>query len=98
MLDQLNSYNNILTKFTLRLNNVFSQFVNLKNSCKNDIINILNNRLLQLKVMESQLNTKPQDITLYKRNIKIQNPEELSMNMVLLLKWGDKEFNVKILP
>lgn len=98
MLDQLNLYNNILTKFNMRLNNVFSQFINLKNSCKNDIINILNNRLLQLKVMESQLNTKPQDITLFRRNIKINNPDELSMNMVLLLKWGDKEFNVKILP
>lgn len=103
LLDDLTKHQNLILKLNDRVYKIFISFTDLKNECQNTIRQDINNLMVKLSVMESKINmseTKT-DITLYYKNIKIEQPEDfdqlLKNKSIIKLKWGNKEYKFKFI-
>ena len=92
--EELNKYN----KLNEKINNSFNYIVNLKNELKNNLKDFINSELVMLSRLESKLDFKNNDITLYDNNNKISNPEELNkfLNKTITLKWNNSIFKIHL--
>ena len=100
LLAELNSNKSILIKLNEQLYRSFNIFNRLKNECKENIKDIINNQLLQLNSFKLKLDMETNNnIVLYNNimNKKICDPSELIFNNLYKLRWGDKVFNIKII-
>lgn len=100
LLEQLNSNKSILIKLNEQLYRSFNIFNRLKNDCKENIKDNINNQLLQLNSFKLKLDMETNNnIVLYNNMMtkKIRDPSELIFNNLYKLRWGDKEFNIKII-
>ena len=74
----------------------------LKNDCQNILRQEIHSLILKFSILESKLdiNTKlNQPMSFYHKNTKITNPDDLEnyVNSFLKLRWGEKEFKIKII-
>lgn len=100
LLEELNSNKSMLIKLNEQLYRSFNIFNRLKNDCKENIKDIINNQLLQLNSFKLKLDMETNNnIVLYNNimNKKICDPSELIFNNLYKLRWGDKVFNIKII-
>ncbi len=90
----------------------FENFKNIRNKYKNKLIEMINKQIIDLAVLDSQMTMKienqqekkvhnienPENIVLYNKNIRITDAEDLNdlIGSKIRLKWGDKEFKIKI--
>ena len=60
----------------------------------------INSLILKFSILDSKLNINTsQPITLYHKNSKITNPDDLEnyINSLLILRWGEREFKIRII-
>jgi exodeoxyribonuclease VII large subunit len=97
LLNELTDIQNMLSKLNER---IYRYFSNLKNECQNLIRNDINDLLVKLSVLESNIQIDNlTNITLCsKSNKKILSNEELEdyIGQIIKLRWADKEFKIKI--
>jgi len=100
LLDKLTEHQGLLSKLNDKIYRMFNSLNLLKNDCQNMIRQEVGSLLIKLSVLESKvtLNTT-QTINLFYKNTKITNPDDLEqyINSILKLRWGDREFKVKII-
>jgi exodeoxyribonuclease VII large subunit len=98
LLEELNSNKSILIKLNEQLYRSFNIFNRLKNNCMNSIKEDINKCTMQLNTFKLQLEMESNNnIVLYNNNKKICDSSELIINNTYKLRWGDKEFNIKII-
>jgi exodeoxyribonuclease VII large subunit len=101
LLEQITNQQNLLSKLNDKIYQMFNSLIQLKNDCQNTIRQEINSHILKLSILESKLNINliNQPITLYHKNTKITKPDDLEnyINLLLKLRWGEKEFKIKIM-
>ncbi len=100
LLDDITNMQNQLGKLNEKLYRLFNSLVNLKNDCQNSIRSDIGNLMIKLSVLESKVQVDSnKNISLYKSNNKILNSEELEKHIgqTIKLRWGDREFKVKLI-
>lgn len=92
----LNDKHNMFNKLNEKISRNTTQFLNtLQNNMKSSLLQHLNNRMLELKLLETKVATD--NISLYYNNIKINTPEELVLiQNTFQLKWGGMVFSLKL--
>lgn len=97
--DNLTKQQSLLSRLNDRIYRIFNSLSMLKNDCENVIRRDINSFILKLSILESKININTtQSITLYHKNTKIKNPNDIEqyINNQLKLRWGDKEYNITI--
>lgn len=101
LVEQITNQQNLLSKLNDKMYQIFNSLIQLKNDCQNTIRQEINSHILKLSILESKLNINliNQPITLYHKNIKITKPDDLEnyISSLLKLRWGEKEFKIKII-
>ena len=91
----------LLTRLNDQINTIINSFTtDIKNDCKIHLQKYIQQRLNRLSQLESQLIiNENKTISLYQNNILIESPEELEkfLNQSLKLRWGQKEFKIKLI-
>lgn len=98
MMDSINKTTNNLIRMNEKLHRSFNIFYNMKYQLQNNIKEMINADILRLKIMDSKLEPEVTSITLYNNMNKINTPEDLDelKGNKIKLRWGDKEYNIKI--
>jgi exodeoxyribonuclease VII large subunit len=101
LLDEISEKQALLSKINEKIYRMFSSLVNLKNDCQNLIRSDIGNLMIKLSILESKVQVDSnKNISLYelKSENKILNSEELAnlAGHILKLRWGDKEFKIKL--
>jgi len=86
-----------LIKANNKLEKTFNMFHDIKNKCKQQIKDELNNKLLQLTAYMKMIEVPKETITLFHKKRKVESANEIHFNDILRLRWGDMEFTIKIL-
>ena len=97
--DNLTKQQSLLSRLNDRIYRIFNSLSTLKNDCENVIRRDINSFILKLSILESKININTtQSITLYHKNTKIKNPNDIEqyINNQLKLRWGDKKYNITI--
>ena len=97
LLQILNNNMNMLIKANNKLEKIFNMFHDIKNKCKQQIKDELNNNLLQLTAYMKMIEVPKETITLFNKKRKVESADEIHFNDILRLRWGDMEFTIKIL-
>lgn len=97
LLNQLTIQQTQLSKLGDKIYRMFNSLTVLKNDCQNTIRHEINSLILKFSILESKL-VMNKSICIYHKNTKINKPDDLEkyINSVLKLRWGEKEFNIKI--
>jgi len=98
MMDSINNTKNHLIRMNEKLHRSFNMFYNMKYQLQNNIKEMINADILRLKIMDSKLEPEVTSITLYDNMNKINTPEDLEelRGNKIKLRWGDKEYTIKI--
>jgi exodeoxyribonuclease VII large subunit len=100
LLDQLTNQHGLLTKLNDKIYRMFNSLTLLKNDCQNMIRQEIHSLILKFSILESKLNVNTnQPITLFHKNTKITKPDDLEnyVNSILKLRWGEREFKIRII-
>jgi exodeoxyribonuclease VII large subunit len=100
LLEQLSKYQCLLSKLNDKMYLIFNSLITLKNDCQNMIRQEINSLLLKFSILESKIDINTsQSITLYRKNTKITKSDDLEkyINSLLKLRWGEREFKIKII-
>lgn len=101
LLEDITKRLKLLAKLNDQLNNTVNSFtVDTKIDCKLHLQKYIQQRLNKISHLESQLIiNESKTISLYQNNILIESPEDLEkfINQTLKLRWGQKEFKIKLI-
>jgi exodeoxyribonuclease VII large subunit len=100
LLDQLTNQQGLLTKLNDKIYRMFNSLTSLKNDCQYMIRQEIHSLILKFSILESKLNVNTnQPITLFHKNTKITKPDDLEnyVNSILKLRWGEREFKIRII-
>lgn len=100
LLEQLSKYQCLLSKLNDKMYLIFNSLTTLKNDCQNMIRQEINSLLLKFSILESKIDINTSEsITLHRKNIKITKSDDLEnyINSILKLRWGEREFKIKII-
>ena len=102
LLNQLTTHQGLLSKLNDKIYRMVNSLTILKNDCQNILRQEIHSLILKFSILESKLdiNTKlNQPMSFYHKNTKITNPDDLEnyVNSFLKLRWGEKEFKIKII-
>jgi len=100
LLEQLTQEQGLLSKLNDKIHRIFNSLTTLKNDCQNTIRQEIHSLILKFSILESKLNINTtQPITLFHKNTKIVNSNDLEnyINSILKLKWGEREFKIRII-
>lgn len=100
LLDQISNKQSLLTILNDKIYRIFNSLTTLKNNCQNTIRQEIHSLILKFSILDSKLNintTHP--INLFYKNTKITEPDDLEnyINSILKLRWGEREFKIKII-
>lgn len=100
LLDEITQYQNIYSKLNEKVYKSFNSFVNLKNDLLNVIRQDISDLMLKYSLLESKvIIEKTNQIKLYNKNNPIEKQECLDnyIGQIIKLKWGEKEYKIKVL-
>ena len=100
LLDEITEYQNIYSKLNEKVYKSFNSLINLKNDLLNEIRQDIGNLMLKYSLLESKVIVeKINQIKLYNKNNLIEDQEHLDnyIGQIIKLKWGDKEYKIKVL-
>jgi exodeoxyribonuclease VII large subunit len=100
LLEQITKHQCLLSKMNDKIYKIFNSLTILKNDCENIIRQDINSLILKFSILESKLNINNNDsITIYHENTKITKSDDLEnyISSILKLRWGEKQFNIKII-
>lgn len=101
LIQKIKTRNNELLQLDNMLKTSFLKMKNIVEQLKNDLIRNINEQKMELKGLESKLNSynPTNQIQLLFNNNIIKNTNELEqfINQTIKLRWFDKEYNIKII-
>lgn len=100
LFDQISEYKNIYEKLNEKIYKSFNSLINLKNDLLNVIRQDISNLMLKYSLLESKVMVeKTNQIKLYNKNNPIEDQEHLNnyIGQIIKLKWGEKEYKIKVL-
>ncbi len=100
LLDKLTEQQNLLAKLNEKVYRIFNSLLTLKNDCQNLIRQDIGNMMVKLSILESKITINSTNtISLIDANTIIKSPEQLDdyIGSTLKLRWGEKEYKIKIL-
>ncbi len=98
LFEEINNKNKQLNKYNEKLYKSFKQLSDLNNIYYNKIKDNINENYLKLKIMDNKLSISP-SITLFHKKEQITNNEDLEqyLDKTIKLRWGDREYKIKII-
>lgn len=97
LINTITEEQNIYNRMNERLYRIFNELIRLKSNFLNNIRNDISSMINKLNKLENKLDIED-NISLYYNNNKITKDDIIKYkNKILLLRWGEKEYKMKLI-